>query len=68
MMKKSQPKPKVSGMYDFQNIYTGDPKKSPGVVKAKADRAKSDSAVSAYKKKSDTSKSKAIAVAKMKKK
>ena len=67
-MKKSQPKPKVSGMYDFQNIYTGDPKKSPGVVKAKADRAKSDSVAIAYKKKSDAAKVKAIAVAKMKKK
>ena len=55
-------------MYDFQNIYTGDPKTSPGVIKAKADRAKSDSAVAAYKKKSDAAKVKAIAVAKMKKK
>jgi hypothetical protein len=67
-MKQPKPKSKVSGMYDFQNIYTGDPKKSPGVVKAKADRAKSDSAVAAYKKKSDAAKAKAIAVAKMKKK
>jgi predicted ribosome-associated RNA-binding protein Tma20 len=67
-MKKSQPKPKVSSMYEFQNIYSGDPKKSPGVVKAKSNKAKSDSVAVAYKKKSDAAKVKAIAVAKMTKK
>ena len=58
-----QPKPKmqksgnmVSKMYDLKNIYTGSSKTNPGVLKAKADKAKSDSVVSSYKKKSDTQK------------
>ena len=67
MMKKTQPKPKPSTMYDLQNVYTGDFKKSPAYLKVKADRAKSDSAIAAYKKKSDAAKARAIAVAKMKK-
>jgi len=57
---KKQDKPKsvnmVSKMYDFKNIYTGSSKTNPGVLKAKADKAKSDSAVSSYKKKSDIQK------------
>ena len=66
-MAMKQPKPlknKVSGMYDYQNIYTGDSKKNPGVLKAKADKAKTTSAISAYKKKSDAAKAKAITAAK----
>ncbi len=72
-MKKpiKQPKPAksaVSSMFDYHNIYSGDPKKHPGIVKAKADKVKADSALAVYKKKSDAAKVKAITVAKVKKK
>jgi len=70
-MKKIQPKPAksaVSSMFDYHNIYTGDPKNHPGIVKAKADKVKAASAIAVYKKKSDAAKVKAIVVAKSKKK
>jgi hypothetical protein len=50
-IKKAQSGKKVSGMYDFQNIYTGEPKSDPGIIKAKADKAKRDSVAASYKKK-----------------
>jgi hypothetical protein len=71
VMKQPKPKPAKSAessMFDYHNIYTGDPKNHPGIVKAKADKVKADSALAVYKKKSDAAKVKAIAVAKSKKK
>jgi hypothetical protein len=40
----------------FSDIYTGPAKTNPGVLKAKADKAKADSNISAYKKKADAMK------------
>jgi hypothetical protein len=54
-----QPKPAksaVSSMFDYHNIYTGDPKNHPGIVKAKADKVKADSALAVYKNKSNAAK------------
>ena len=45
---------KTSGMYDFQNIHTGDPKSHPGILKAKADKAKRDAVLASYKKKANS--------------
>jgi hypothetical protein len=45
---------KSSGMYDFQNIHTGDAKSHPGILKAKADKAKRDAVLASYKKKSNS--------------
>jgi len=70
-IKKAQPKPVKntgSSMFDYQNIYSGDPKKHPGIAKAKADKVKAAAAIAVYKKKSDAAKVKAITVAKVKKK
>jgi hypothetical protein len=59
---KSQDKPKVqkagnmiSRMNDFKNIHTGSAKTHPGVLKAKADKAKRDSILAEYKKKTVSS-------------
>jgi hypothetical protein len=49
----------------FSDIYTGPAETNPGVLKAKADKAKADSNISAYKKKAD--KIKALALESMKK-
>jgi hypothetical protein len=58
---KNQDKPKVqktgnmiSRMNDFKNIHTGSAKTHPGVLKAKADKAKRDSILAEYKKKTVT--------------
>jgi hypothetical protein len=40
----------------FGDIYVGDQKSHPGILKAKADKAKRDSVASAYKKIADTKK------------
>lgn len=53
-MKQPKPKSKVSSMYDLQNIYTGDFKKSPAVAKAKSDKAKGISLAQSEKKKIDS--------------
>ena len=45
---------KSSGMYDFQNIHTGDAKSHPGILKAKADKAKRDAVLASYKNKAKT--------------
>ena len=55
-MKQPKPKPAKSAessMFDYRNIYSGDPKKHPGIAKAKADKVKAAAAIAVYKKKSD---------------
>lgn len=51
---------------NLSKIYTGPAKTNPGVLKAKADKAKADSNVKAYKAKSDSIKQSAINKAKAK--
>ena len=65
---KAQKGKQVSGMYDFQNIYTGPDSTSPGVLKAKADKKKADANLLAYKKKAQAQKQLAIKKAQTKKK
>ena len=65
---KAQAGKQVSGMYDFQNIYTGPDSTSPGVLKAKADKKKADANLLAYKKKAQAQKQLAIKKAQTKKK
>jgi hypothetical protein len=65
---KAQKGKTVSGMYDFQNIYTGPDSTSPGVLKAKADKAKANANLATFKKKSDAQKQLAIKKAQTKKK
>ena len=60
-MAKKQPPKKASAsasvgktkktMYDFNNVHTGDAKTDPGVLKAKADKAKRDKIIIKNKKK-----------------
>jgi hypothetical protein len=73
IMAKSQkggsqpPKKKTSGMYDYGNIHTGTNATNPGVLKAQADKKKSDENLAAHKKKSDAQKAAAIKKAQGKK-
>jgi hypothetical protein len=43
---------------NLKNIHTGGPESDPGVLKAKANKAKSDSTLAAYKNKTDAQKAK----------
>ena len=69
--KKSLPKAQigkqVSGMYDFQNIYTGPNNANPGILKAKVNKTKATANIAQIKKKSDAQKATAISNAKTKK-
>lgn len=57
---------KVQAGGSLSNIYTGPAKTNPGVLKAKADKAKADSSVKAYKAKSDSMRQSAVTKAKAK--
>ena len=63
-IKKSVKKAQAGG--SLSKIYTGPAKTNPGVMKAKADKAKADSSVKAYKAKSDSMKQSAMTKAKAK--
>jgi hypothetical protein len=67
VLPKAQKGKTVSGMYDFQNIYTGPDSTSPAVLKAKADKKKADANLLAYKKKVQAQKQLALKKAKNKK-
>ena len=57
---KAQVGRQTSGVYDFSNTYTGPDRTSPGVLKAKADKKKVNTNVSAYKKKAQAQKQLAL--------
>lgn len=63
-IKKGVKKAQAGG--NFSKIYTGPAKTNPGVLKAKADKAKADSSVKAYKAKSDSMRQSAVTKAKAK--
>jgi len=65
--KKTTPEPKPSmSMFNYQNIHTGTAATHPGILKAKANKAKADSVVAAYKIKAIKEQKAAIKMAKVK--
>lgn len=64
---KAQTGKQVSGMFNYQNIYTGPDSTNPGVLKTKSNKDKADANLAVYKKKVDAQKAMAINKAKTKK-
>jgi hypothetical protein len=60
MDKPKKERKKVSGMYDYGNIYTGPDSTSPGVLKAQSDKKKADLNLKAYSKKAQSDKNNGV--------